>query len=41
MVWACYSSQGDRGSIFFLPPKMTMNSDWYMGMLNDKLFPVM
>ncbi len=41
MVWACFSGQGSRGSIFFLPPKTTMNSDRYMAMLDDKLFPFM
>jgi transposase len=41
MVWACFSGQGGRGSIFFLPPKTTMNSDRYMAMLNEKLFPFM
>jgi hypothetical protein len=41
MVWACFSGQGGRGSIFFLPPKTTMNSDRYMAMLDDKLFPFM
>jgi hypothetical protein len=41
MVWGCFSSQGGRGSIYFLPPKTTMNSDRYMAMLDKKLFQFM
>jgi hypothetical protein len=41
MVWACFSGQGGRGSIFFLPLKTTMNSDRYMALLDEKLFPFM
>ncbi len=33
MVWGCFSSAGGRGSLYFLPPKMTMNGDRYMEML--------
>jgi transposase len=38
MVWACFSGQG---SIYFLVPKTTMNSNRYMAMLDEKLFPFM
>jgi transposase len=41
MVWGCFSGHGGRGSIFFLPPKMTMNSDCYIAMLDEKLFRFM
>lgn len=41
MVWGCFSGQGGRGSIYFLPPKTTMNSDRYMAMLDEKLFQFM
>jgi hypothetical protein len=27
MVWGCFSGKGGRGSLYFLPPKVTMNSD--------------
>jgi transposase len=37
MVWGCFSGQGGRGSLYFLPPKTTMNSDRYIAMLEDKL----
>jgi transposase len=37
MVWGCFSGQGGRGSLYFLPPKVTMNSDRYIAMLQDKL----
>jgi transposase len=37
MVWGCFSGQGGRGSLYFLPPKVTMNSDRYIVMLQDKL----
>jgi transposase len=37
MVWGCFSGTGGRGSLYFLPPKVTMNSDRYINMLEDKL----
>jgi transposase len=37
MVWGCFSGLGGRGSLYFLPPKVTMNSDRYIAMLKDKL----
>jgi hypothetical protein len=41
MVWGCFSARKGRGSLFFLPPKMTMNSSMYMTVLREKLFPWM
>jgi hypothetical protein len=41
MVWGCFSVRKGRGSLFFLPPKMTMNSSMYMSVLREKLFPWM
>jgi hypothetical protein len=41
MVWGCFSARKGRGSLFFLPPKMTMNSFMYMSMLREKPFPWM
>ena len=41
MVWGCFSGKKGRGSIFFLPPKTTMNSDMYISVLREKLFPFM
>jgi hypothetical protein len=38
MIWGCFSGNGGRGSLYFLPPKDTMNSERYMAMLEDKLF---
>ena len=37
MVWGCFSGNGGRGSLYFLPPKTTMNGDRYMAMLKEKL----
>jgi transposase len=37
MIWGCFSGQGGRGSLYFLPPKMTMNGERYIEMLRDKL----
>jgi hypothetical protein len=37
MVWGCFSGTGGHGSLYFLPPKVTMNSDRYISMLEDKL----
>jgi transposase len=37
MVWGCFSGAGGRGSLYFLPPKTTMNGDRYMEMLREKL----
>lgn len=41
MLWGCFSGKKGRGSLFFLPKNQTMNSDVYMGVLQDKLFPWM
>ena len=41
MVWGCFSGKGGRGSLYFLPPKSTMNGDRYMEVLREKLFPWM
>jgi DDE superfamily endonuclease len=41
MIWGCFSGKGGRGSIFFLPAKTTMNSDAYISVLREKLFPFM
>lgn len=41
MVWGCFSGKGGRGSLYFLPPKATMNGDRYMEVLREKLFPWM
>jgi hypothetical protein len=41
MVWGCFSGKKGRGSLFFLPPKTTMNSQMYMSVLREKLFPWM
>ena len=41
MVWGCFSGKEGRGSLYFLPPKTTMNSDRYMEVLKEKLFPWM
>ena len=41
MVWACFSGKRGRGSIYFLPPNCTMNSDRYKQVLEEKLFPWM
>ncbi len=37
MVWGCLSGTGDWGSLYFLPPKTTMNGDGDMEMLREKL----
>jgi transposase len=37
MVWGCFSGIGGCGSLFFLPPKTTMNGERYMEMLREKL----
>jgi hypothetical protein len=37
MVWGCFSGNEGRGSLYFLPPKTTMNGDRYMAMLKEKL----
>ena len=41
MIWGCFSGKKGRGSLFFLPPKTTMNSDMYIHVLREKLFPWM
>jgi transposase len=41
MVWGCFCGNGGRGSLYFLPPKATMNGDRYMKVLEEKLFPWM
>jgi transposase len=41
MVWACFTGNVGRGSIYFLPPKVTMTGDRYLSMLKDKLPPFM
>ncbi len=41
MVWGCFSARKGRGSLFFLPPKMMMNSFMYINVLREKLFPWM
>jgi hypothetical protein len=41
IVWACFSGLGGQGSIFFLMPKTTMDTNWCMAMPDDKLFPFM
>lgn len=37
MVWGCFTGSGGRGSLYFLPPKTTMNGQRYMDMLKEKL----
>jgi hypothetical protein len=39
MVWGCFSGKWLPWAIFFIPTKMTMNSDHYMA--NKKLFRFM
>jgi hypothetical protein len=39
MVWACFTGNFRRGSMYFLPPKVTMKEDRYLAMLKDKLPP--
>jgi septum formation topological specificity factor MinE len=41
MVWGCFSSTVGRGGLFFLPKNQMMNSEVYMGVLKDHLFPFM
>lgn len=41
MVWACFSGKGGRGSLYFLPPKTTMNADRYLQVVESKLLPFM
>jgi transposase len=41
MIWGCFCGIGGRGSLYFLPPKMTMNGERYIEMLRDKLLPWM
>ncbi len=41
MIWGCFSGKGGRGSLYFLPPKATMNGERYMGVLEEKLIPWM
>lgn len=41
MVWACFSGKGGRGSLYFLPAGATMNSERYVHVLEEKLFPWM
>jgi hypothetical protein len=39
MVLGCFSGNGGRGSLYFLPPppRTTINGDRYMAMLKEKL----
>jgi transposase len=39
MIWGCYSGNRGRGGLFFLPKKVMMNSERYIGVLKDKLLP--
>jgi transposase len=41
MIWGCFCGVGGRGSLYFLPPKVTMNGERYLEMLRDKLLPWM
>lgn len=41
MVWGCFCGKGGRGSLYFFPPKATMNGERYMKVLQEKLFPWM
>ena len=41
MIWGCFSGKAGRASIHFLPAKTTMNSDAYINVLREKLFPWM
>ncbi len=41
MVWGCFSARKGRGFLFFLPPKMMMNSSMCISVLREKLFPWM
>lgn len=41
MFWGCFCGIGGRGSLYELPPKVTMNGDRYMGVLKEKLLPWM
>jgi hypothetical protein len=41
MIWGCFSGKGGKGSLYFLPPKATMNGEHYMRVLEEKLIPWM
>jgi hypothetical protein len=38
MVWVCFTGTGGRGSLYFLPPKTTMNGQRYMDMKEKLVF---
>ena len=40
MVWGGFSMRG-AGGLFFLPPKVTMNSERYCDVLRDHMLPFM
>ena len=37
MVWGCFSGNGGRGGLYFLPQNETMNSKTYLEVLKDHL----
>ena len=37
MIWGCFSGNGGRGGLYFLPLNQTMNSKTYLEVLNDHL----
>lgn len=37
MVWACFTGNVGRGSIYFLPQKTMMNGDRYLNVMKEKL----
>lgn len=40
MVWGCFSGEGGRASLWFLPPGSTMNQTTYLECLESKMLPI-